>query len=68
MITLLVCDIGAEGSVKVLSTAKDNWVPESWTWGGEGDALRDWKLESVDDGRLLQAAWIHQYIDQQEEV
>ncbi|ONM17402.1 DExH-box ATP-dependent RNA helicase DExH7, chloroplastic isoform X2 [Zea mays] len=67
---------GAEGSVKVLSTAKDNWVPQSRepeevkvsTEGLEVriGGRRDENV-SLDDGRLSQAAWIRQYMEQQEE-
>jgi len=67
---------GAEGSVKVLSTAKDNWVPQSRepeevkvsTEGLEVriGGRRDENV-SLDDGRSSQAAWIRQYMEQQEE-
>jgi ATP-dependent RNA helicase DHX29 len=77
MITLFVCVVGAEGSVKVLSTAKDNWVPQSRepeevkvsTEGLEVriGGRRDENV-SLDDGRSSQAAWIRQYMEQQEEV
>ena len=77
MITLLVCDVGAEGSVEVLSTARDNWVPQSRepeevkvsTEGLEVriGGRRDENV-SLDDGRSSQAAWIRQYMEQQEEV
>ena len=77
MIALFVCVVGAEGSVKVLSTAKDNWVPQSRepeevkvsTEGLEVriGGRRDENV-SLDDGRSSQAAWIRQYMDQQEEV
>ena len=77
MIALFVCVVGAEGSVKVLSTAKDNWVPQSRE--PEEVKVSTERLEvriggrreenvSLDDGRFLQAAWIRQYMDQQEEV
>ncbi|XP_062225671.1 DExH-box ATP-dependent RNA helicase DExH7, chloroplastic isoform X2 [Phragmites australis] len=67
---------GAEGSVKVLSTAKDNWVPQSREpevvkGSTEGLEIRiGWRREedvSLDDGRSSQAAWIRQYMEQQEE-
>ena len=74
---MFVCVVGAEGSVKVLSTAKDNWVPQSRepeevkvsTEGLEVriGGRRDENV-SLDDGRSSQAAWIRQYMDQQEEV
>ena len=77
MIALFVCVVGAEGSVKVLSTAKDNWVPQSRepeevkvsTEGLEVriGGRRDENV-SLDDGRSSQAAWIRQYMEQQEEV
>ncbi|KAF8762551.1 hypothetical protein HU200_009326 [Digitaria exilis] len=67
---------GAEGSVKVLSTAKDNWVPQSRE--PEEVKVSTEQLEvriggrreenvSLDDGRSSQAAWIRQYMEQQEE-
>ncbi|KAF8714746.1 hypothetical protein HU200_027269 [Digitaria exilis] len=67
---------GAEGSVKVLSTAKDNWVPQSRE--PEEVKVSTERLEvriggrreenvSLDDGRSSQAAWIRQYMEQQEE-
>ncbi|CAD6342056.1 unnamed protein product [Miscanthus lutarioriparius] len=76
MITLLVCDIGAEGSVEVLSTAKDNWVPQCRE--PEEVKVSTERLEvriggrreenvSLDDGRSLQAAWIRQDMEHQEE-
>ena len=74
---MFVCVVGAEGSVKVLSTAKDNWVPQSRepeevkvsTEGLEVriGGRRDENV-SLDDGRSSQAAWIRQYMEQQEEV
>jgi len=74
---LFVCVVGAEGSVKVLSTAKDSWVPQSRepeevkvsTEGLEVriGGRRDENV-SLDDGRSSQAAWIRQYMEQQEEV
>lgn len=77
MITSFLCVVGAEGSVKVLSTAKDNWVPQSREpeevkVSTEGlkvriGGRRDENV-SLDDGRLSQAAWIRQYMEQQEEV
>lgn len=73
----IVCVVGAEGSVKVVSTAKDNWVPQSRepeevkvsTKGVEVriGGRRDENV-SLDDGRSSQAAWIRQYMEQQEEV
>nr|CAB3484538.1 unnamed protein product [Digitaria exilis] len=68
---------GAEGSVKVLSTAKDNWVPQSRE--PEEVKVSTERLEvriggrreenvSLDDGRSSQAAWIRQYMEQQEEI
>nr|CAB3487075.1 unnamed protein product [Digitaria exilis] len=68
---------GAEGSVKVLSTAKDNWVPQSRE--PEEVKVSTEQLEvriggrreenvSLDDGRSSQAAWIRQYMEQQEEI
>jgi len=77
MITLFVCVVGAEGSVKVLSTAKDNWVPQSREpeevkVSTEGLEVRIGGRKdenvSLDDGRSSQAAWIRQYMEQQEEV
>ena len=77
MIALFVCVVGAEGSVKVLSTAKDNWVPQSRepeevkvsTEGLEVriGGRRDENV-SLDHGRSSQAAWIRQYMEQQKEV
>ncbi|XP_066373169.1 DExH-box ATP-dependent RNA helicase DExH7, chloroplastic-like [Miscanthus floridulus] len=67
---------GAEGSVEVLSTVKDNWVPQSRE--PEEVKVSTERLEvriggrreenvSLDDGQLLQAAWIRQYMEHQEE-
>jgi ATP-dependent RNA helicase DHX29 len=67
----------AEGSVKVLSTAKDNWVPQSHepeevkrkTEGLETKIVsRREEDVSLDDGRSSQAEWIRQYMERQEEV
>ncbi|GJN02913.1 hypothetical protein PR202_ga20305 [Eleusine coracana subsp. coracana] len=66
----------AEGSIKVLSTAKDNWVPQSRET--EEEKMSTDRLEtkivsrreedvSLDDGRASQAAWIRQYMERQEE-
>jgi ATP-dependent RNA helicase DHX29 len=72
------CGAGAEGSVEVLSTAKDNWVPQSRE--PEEVKVSTEQLEiricwrrrednvSLDDGRSSQAAWIRQYMEQEEEV
>lgn len=69
--------VDAEGSVKVLSTAKDNWVPQSRepeeakrsTEGLETKIVsRREEDVSLDDGRASQAAWIRQYMERQEEV
>ncbi|KAL6885885.1 hypothetical protein ACP4OV_010146 [Aristida adscensionis] len=66
---------GVEGSVKVLSTAKENWVPQSReleevkvnTAGLEIRVGGRREEVSLDDGRSSQAAWIRQYMEQQEE-
>ncbi|KAL6650601.1 hypothetical protein ACP70R_009526 [Stipagrostis hirtigluma subsp. patula] len=66
---------GVEGSVKVLSAAKDNWVPQSRepeevkesTVGLEIRVGGRREEVSLDDGRSSQAAWIRQYMEQQEE-
>ncbi|CAM0904619.1 unnamed protein product [Alopecurus aequalis] len=66
----------AEGSVKVLSAAKDNWVPQSPgpveakgnTEGLEIKIARRQEEDvTLDDGRSSQAAWILQYMEQEEE-
>ncbi|KAG8082024.1 hypothetical protein GUJ93_ZPchr0014g47167 [Zizania palustris] len=68
--------LGTEGSVKVVSTAKDNWVPqvrESEEAHGSTEGLeikisrRREEDVTLDDGRSSQAAWIRQYMEQQEE-
>uniref|UniRef100_A0A0E0P9C1 Probable ATP-dependent RNA helicase spindle-E n=1 Tax=Oryza rufipogon TaxID=4529 RepID=A0A0E0P9C1_ORYRU len=68
--------LGTEGSVKVVSTAKDNWVPqsrESEEVQGSNERLeiiisrRREEDVTLDDGRSSQAAWIRQYMEQQEE-
>lgn len=67
---------GTEGSVKVVSAAKDNWVPQSRepveakgsTEGLEVKIARRQEEDvTLDDGRSSQAAWILQYMEQQEE-
>ncbi|CAM0904618.1 unnamed protein product [Alopecurus aequalis] len=67
---------GTEGSVKVLSAAKDNWVPQSPgpveakgnTEGLEIKIARRQEEDvTLDDGRSSQAAWILQYMEQEEE-
>uniref|UniRef100_A0A0D9W527 Probable ATP-dependent RNA helicase spindle-E n=1 Tax=Leersia perrieri TaxID=77586 RepID=A0A0D9W527_9ORYZ len=67
---------GTEGSVKVVSTAKDNWVPQSREseeaqGSTEGLAIRIRRRQegdvTLDDGGSSQAAWIRQYMEQQEE-
>ena len=78
MFWLLLCAfVGTEGSVKVLSAAKDNWVPQSRgpveakgsTEGLEVKIARRQEEDvTLDDGRSSQAAWILQYMEQQEEV
>lgn len=68
--------LGTEGSVKVVSTAKDNWVPqsrESEEVQGSNERLeiiisrRREEDVTLDDGQSSQAAWIRQYMEQQEE-
>lgn len=67
---------GTEGSVKVVSAAKDNWVPQSRgpeeaKGSTEGLEIRIGRRReedaTLDDGRSSQAAWIRQYMEQQEE-
>ncbi|KAM0916755.1 hypothetical protein ACQ4PT_010076 [Festuca glaucescens] len=67
---------GTEGSVKVVSAAKDNWVPQSResveakgsTEGLEIKIARRHEEDvKLDGGRSSQAAWILQYMEQQEE-
>ncbi|VAH32463.1 unnamed protein product [Triticum turgidum subsp. durum] len=68
---------GAEGSVKVVSAAKDNWVPQSRgpveeaKVSTEGLEIKIGRRQeedvTLDDGRSSQAAWILQYMEQQEE-
>ncbi|RLM75014.1 ATP-dependent RNA helicase DHX36 [Panicum miliaceum] len=67
---------GAEGSVKVLSTAKENWVPQSREPEEVKASTEQLEIRiggrreenvSLDDGRSSQAAWIRQYMEQQEE-
>ncbi|CAL5067816.1 unnamed protein product [Urochloa decumbens] len=67
---------GAEGSVKVLSTAKDDWVPQSREPEEVKVSIEQLEVRiggrrdenvSLDDGRSSQAAWIRQYMEQQEE-
>jgi len=67
---------GAEGSVKVLSTAKENWVPQSREPEEVNASTEQLEIRiggrreenvSLDDGRSSQAAWIRQYMEQQEE-
>uniref|UniRef100_A0A453BZZ0 ATP-dependent RNA helicase DHX29 DSRM-like domain-containing protein n=2 Tax=Aegilops tauschii subsp. strangulata TaxID=200361 RepID=A0A453BZZ0_AEGTS len=67
----------AEGSVKVVSAAKDNWVPQSRgpveeaKVSTEGLEIKIGRRQeedvTLDDGRSSQAAWILQYMEQQEE-
>ncbi|KAG2566262.1 hypothetical protein PVAP13_7NG205600 [Panicum virgatum] len=68
--------VGTEGSVKVLSTAKENWVPQSREPGEVNASTEQLEIRiggrreenvSLDDGRSSQAAWIRQYMEQQEE-
>ncbi|KAM3367505.1 hypothetical protein ACQJBY_016223 [Aegilops geniculata] len=69
--------IGTEGSVKVVSAAKDNWVPQSRgpveeaKVSTEGLEIKIGRRQeedvTLDDGRSSQAAWILQYMEQQEE-
>jgi ATP-dependent RNA helicase DHX29 len=78
MCQLLLCAfVGTEGSVKVVSAAKDNWVPQSRepveakdiTEGLEIKIARRQEEDvKLDGGRSSQAAWILQYMEQQEEV
>ncbi|KAM3367504.1 hypothetical protein ACQJBY_016223 [Aegilops geniculata] len=68
---------GTEGSVKVVSAAKDNWVPQSRgpveeaKVSTEGLEIKIGRRQeedvTLDDGRSSQAAWILQYMEQQEE-
>ncbi|KAM0873348.1 hypothetical protein ACQ4PT_038144 [Festuca glaucescens] len=67
---------GTEGSVKVVSAAKDNWVPQGRepveakgsTEGLEIKIARRQEEDvKLDGGRSSQAAWILQYMEQQEE-
>ena len=77
LIALAVCVAGAEGSVKVLSTAKENWVPQSREPEEVNASTEQLEIRiggqreenvSLDDGWSSQAAWIRQYMEQQEEV
>ena len=78
MCYLLLCAfVGAEGSVKVLSAAKENWVPQSRGPVEAKDSTEGLEIKitrrqeedvKLDDGRSSQAAWILQYMEQQEEV
>lgn len=67
---------GTEGSVKVVSAAKENWVPQSREPVEEKDSTKGVEIKIVrrqeedvtlDDGLSSQAAWIRQYMEQQEE-
>jgi len=77
LIALAECVAGAEGSVKVLSTAKENWVPQSREPEEVNASTEQLEIRiggrreenvSLDDRRSSQAAWIRQYMEQQEEV
>ena len=77
LIALVVCVAGTEGSVKVLSTAKENWVPQSREPEEVNASTEQLEIRiggrreenvSLDDRRSSQAAWIRQYMEQQEEV
>jgi ATP-dependent RNA helicase DHX29 len=69
--------VGTEGSVKVVSAAKDNWVPQSRESVEAKDITEGLEIKiarrqeedvKLDGGRSSQAAWILQYMEQQEEV
>ncbi|XP_072970121.1 DExH-box ATP-dependent RNA helicase DExH7, chloroplastic isoform X2 [Typha angustifolia] len=66
---------GAEGSIKIISTAREDWVPpqhqpDEAEENVEGPSIiirRRHDEISLDDGKASQAEWIRQYMEQQED-